>query len=496
MLAGRTDLSLEVPGGAIPHASTLQIKLYPGMFSQVVDGLEGMLRMPSGCFEQTSSSTYPNILVLRYLRDAKKSKPELEAKALRFLQAGWQRLVTYEVKGGGFSWFGSPPANGILTAYGLMEFFDMDKVMDIDEKVVARTRRWLLKRQKGDGSFKPDASFLHQESWGDIQKSTLLVSAYITWSLAYTRPDRGSLDRPLQRSISYLKEKVSAAKDPYELVYLANAMAEAAADRKSARAERRAARAAIDALAVQAVRKGKELHWETKLRTATYGSGESANIEVTALALRAIMRAGYRLDLVKPGLAWLVGAKSQWGHWHSTQATIQVLQALVASLSTSTEPTEGTVLVHVNGEQIEAVRYGMDDFDVVRFVDASKHLKEGANEIRLEPSGSLQAMYTATATAYLPWRDPRRPAKQAFEVDVAYDRTRLAKDDKVRVDVTVKSNLPGIAKMGIVDLGVPPGFTVIPDALEAAVEKGVLQRYPLAGRQIILVCQGGIYGVA
>ena len=95
-------------------------------------------------------------------------------------------------------------------------------------------------------------------------------------------------------------------------------------------------------------------------------------------------------------------------------------------------------------------------------------------------------MYTATATAYLPWQDPRRPSKQAFEVDVAYDRTRLAKDDQVRVDVTVRSNLPGVAKMGIVDLGVPPGFGIIPDALEAAVKKGVLQRYSLAGRQIIL----------
>ena len=42
-------------------------------------------------------------------------------------QLGVQRLLTFEVPGGGFSWFGQAPANKILTSYGLMEFADMAK---------------------------------------------------------------------------------------------------------------------------------------------------------------------------------------------------------------------------------------------------------------------------------------------------------------------------------------------------------------------------------
>jgi len=40
------------------------VRVFPGVYSQIVDGLDSMLQMPSGCFEQTSSITYPDILVV------------------------------------------------------------------------------------------------------------------------------------------------------------------------------------------------------------------------------------------------------------------------------------------------------------------------------------------------------------------------------------------------------------------------------------------------
>ena len=38
------------------------------MFSEVIEGLDSIFQMPYGCFEQTSSATYPNIMALLYLR--------------------------------------------------------------------------------------------------------------------------------------------------------------------------------------------------------------------------------------------------------------------------------------------------------------------------------------------------------------------------------------------------------------------------------------------
>ena len=99
------------PATAIEGSVKAFVKLYPSSFSQVVEGLDNIFRMPSGCFEQTSSTTYPNVLALDYLRRNKKSAPKVEAKARQYIHLGYQRLVGFDVPGGGFDWFGNPPAN-------------------------------------------------------------------------------------------------------------------------------------------------------------------------------------------------------------------------------------------------------------------------------------------------------------------------------------------------------------------------------------------------
>ena len=50
----------------------------------------------------------------------------------------------------------------------------------------------------------------------------------------------------------------------------------------------------------------------------------------------------------------------------------------------------------------------------------------------------------------------------------------------------VKLNREGVVKMALIDLGVPPGFTVLAEDLSRLVEKGVIARYELTGRQIII----------
>ena len=132
--ASRTSVEHELhfPADAIPDATSILVRLYPGPLSQIIEGMDSILRMPGGCFEQTSSSTYPNVLALDYMKRTKKLTPEVHAKAEGYIANGYQRLLTFEVPGGGFSWFGQAPANKILTAYGLMEFNDMSKVSDVD----------------------------------------------------------------------------------------------------------------------------------------------------------------------------------------------------------------------------------------------------------------------------------------------------------------------------------------------------------------------------
>jgi CD109 antigen len=71
-------------------------------------------------------------------------------------------------------------------------------------------------------------------------------------------------------------------------------------------------------------------------------------------------------------------------------------------------------------------------------------------------------------------------------INVEYNRTQLVTDDIINVTATVTNNRPGRAKMVIVDLGLPPGFTLIPDNLNRLVEDEVIEKYSTTGRQIII----------
>src|SRR5205823_4157796 len=95
-LAGKVTQNIVLPDSALPDASKLFVKVYPGVFSQLVEGTEGILRMPGGCFEQTSSSAYPNILVVDYIKKTKMASPQILMKAEQYLNAGYQRLLTFE----------------------------------------------------------------------------------------------------------------------------------------------------------------------------------------------------------------------------------------------------------------------------------------------------------------------------------------------------------------------------------------------------------------
>ena len=209
---------VDFPANAIPDASKIFVRLYPGPLSQVIEGMDSILRMPGGCFEQTSSSTYPNVLALDYMKRTKKLTPEVHAKAEGYIANGYQRLLTFEVPGGGFSWFGSAPANKILTAYGLMEFYDMSKVYDVDPKLISRTQQWLAGQQQADGSWKPDTSFINEGATNRYNSDVLRITAYIAWSLENT----GYQGPAVEQAKQFVEKHMSAKMDAYTLAVVAN----------------------------------------------------------------------------------------------------------------------------------------------------------------------------------------------------------------------------------------------------------------------------------
>ena len=469
---------VDFPANAIPEASKIFVRLYPGPLSQVVEGMDSLLRMPFGCFEQTSSSTYPNVLALDYMKRTKKLTPEVHAKAEGYIANGYQRLLTFEVPGGGFSWFGRAPANKILTAYGLMEFYDMSKVYDVDPKLIARTQQWLAGQQQADGSWKPDTSFINEGATNRFNSDVLRITAYIAWSLENT----GYQGTAVEQAKQFVEKHMNAKMDAYTLAVVANFATDYGKDREFTRQ-------AMQLLLDARTEKGEQAWWSAD-ETGVYSTGASASVETTGLAAQALLKWGEASGTARKAMSYIASKKDASGTWGTTQATIMALRALLLATEKGAADVRGTVLVLVNGKPAEKLVLTPENNDLLHqfvFKDIDSQ-SAGTVEIQFEGKGGLA--YQVVGSYFLPW--DQKPAGEALSIDVAYDRTQLAQDDIATAMATVRNNLNKTANMVMVDLGIPPGFDLLSEDLQDYQEKsagrksGHLSKFSLTATQAIL----------
>ena len=400
------------------------------------------------------------------------ASPELKLTAEKYVGTGYQRLLTFEVSGGGFSLFGQLPAEVFLSAYGLMEFNDMADIYPVDEAVIERAAQWLLNQQQPDGTWQV----------GDYRagQGTLGATAYVTWALVEAGHEDTS---QVSQAISYIREFALAEDDPYNLALAANALA--AYDPGHGTTQ-----AVINRLYEKRVQEGGIVYWSVGAGSFMGATGESGSLETTALAAYALMRADAHPDAVSGALAYLVQGKDSWGTWGTTQATILTLKTLLLATEKAGQ-AEGpaNIRVSLNKEQTQEIVIDHTNADVVHLVSFDRGFSpSGSNRVQIEVDGGGNLMYQVATSFYLPWDQvpPEPEMEKLITIDVAYDRTAMAVNDTVTVDVGVKLNKEGVVKMALIDLGVPPGFTVLAEDLSRLVEQGVIARYELTGRQIII----------
>ncbi len=229
------------------------------------------------------------------------------------------------------------------------------------------------------------------------------------------------------------------------------------------------------------------VYWKSASETPTHGRGASADIEVTGLAVQAFVRAGRELGTIGKAVSYLARNKDAYGTWQSTQATIQALRAMLMAERGATQITKATISLTMNGELIDTLTVDESNSDVLQLVDLKELTREGSNKVELKFEGEGGLLYQIVGRYYLP--HPEHTAQHIDDpmtIEVAYDRTELVTADILNVTATVTYKRPGRAKMIIVDLGLPPGFTLLPAALDQLVEAKSIEKYSITGRQIIV----------
>jgi hypothetical protein len=476
------EIDFTVPDDAIPGSTQAILKLYPSSFSQLVEGLDGIFRMPYGCFEQTSSTTYPNVLALDYLRRTQKSAPAVEARARQYLHLGYQRLVGFEVSGGGFDWFGRPPANRTLTAYGLMEFQDMARVHDVDPRLIQRTRRWLLEQRQLDGSWAPEGHMLHEDPTRRGEGNDLArysTTAYIAWAVLGGQP----ADSQASSTRDYLlRRSPETFADAHVLALTCNALLAVGATPEASAPyfERLVAlqRSSPD---------GKLIWWELPAAGCTtfYGAGRSGSVETTALASLALLSANRNPGITSRALAWLVQQKDADGTWRSTQATVLALKALLAATGKpGGEERERRIDITWGQGGKRTVIVPADQSDVLQQIDLSEALTAGRYQFTVTERSDTETGFQLTCRCHVPGTRPEKA--EPLSITVAYDRTELPVEGTIAATATVVNRQPQSAPMVVLDLPIPGGFAIETSDLEKLVAAEAIARYQVTPRQALV----------
>ena len=470
---GEVTHEVSFPAGAVPGSEALHLTIYPAFLSQVVEGLDSMLQVPYGCFEQTTSTTWPNVLVTTYMEETGQVTPDIQLKAESYISQGYQRLLTYEHPGGGFSWFGTqdPAPFLTVTALGVMEFSDMRAVFPVDEAMLARTETWLAGQQKADGSWPGDIS-----EFFSFQSSTVRNSAFVVWALGTAGYDGAELSK----GVGYLKGALKGDEDAYTLATVANALAVAAPG---------------DALLSELLSKldgmkkvdGDKMYWDTgDAQTVFYGYGDSAAVETTAVVAHAMLVGGGYKATVDGAITYLLSKKDAQGNFGPTSATVWTLRTLLTAAKVGSEGAVGAVTVSVDGETITDVVLTADKWDVMSTVDLAAYASTGTHTVTLAFAGTGKVSYNVVSGHHMPWATIPDGPTGPLSIAVAYDKTTLQVNDTVEATVTVKNLTEATLSMVMVTVGLPPGFQVTDEDLQAYMEQGTLSKFEKTGKQIDL----------
>jgi hypothetical protein len=487
LLEGAARVDVTLPETWVAGTLKMHAHVYPSTLANLVKGLEGLLREPGGCFEQTSTSNYPNLLILNYLKETEQSRPELEARARSMLDRGYSILTSYEcpytqVGKHGYEWFGAQNnAHEALTAYGLMEFRDMAKVYNVDPRMLDRTRTFLMGQKDGKGGFKRNPQAL--DTFGRAPED--VTNAYIVWAIT-----ESGKDDDVTKELDALAQQAKTAKDPYFLALVANSLLNR--DRR---------KEAVEVLKVVKAAQKDDGHVEGAKTSITASGGRDLEIETTALAVLGWLKATQPDEFttaLEKAVKWIGQQRGGYGGFGSTQSTILALKALIAHARANKKTAEaGEVKLFVGDSKDAAVTKqfaaGAQDAIDLELPNPEKLLKAGKNALRVEISGKNNFPFT------LAWSyntlQPASAEKVAVKLSTKLDREQVTEGDAVRLTVHVE-NVSGQGQgMAVAVIGLPGGLTVPEDLKQLkelsalrndGKERGPIDAFEIRGRELVL----------
>ncbi len=450
---------------------TATLTSYPTVVSDLLTGVEAILREPNGCFEQTSMSSYPNAMVMDYLKTTGNKDMELQQRAQGLLKRGYDRLITFETSQKGYEWFGKAPAHEGLTAYGLMQFQDMKNVYaSVDQNMIDRTAKWLNSRKDGNGGYTRATRAYH--NFGRISKE--IMNGYIVYALS----EAGYTDhrKELDKAYKIAMDK----KDPYQVAMVTNALFNYKDTKKAA-----------DAMEQLYSLQQENGSWTGSTHSITYSTGQSLIIETTALGILAALKSGNPDQLaLNKAVEFLMNSRSGFGAFGNTQGTVLALKALTEYAKFSNRTREdGAIVFFVDGKRVAEKFFKADEKDAIVLEGLGKYISAGKHKLKIKYEGVSNALPYSLAVNWTT-RLPKSQEACAVRLNTEISAKSAKVGETLRLTATLTNKKEEGLPSTMAIIGIPAGMSAQPWQLKELQEKGKIDYYEVKGNMVFLYYRG------
>ncbi|XP_052898513.1 thioester-containing protein 1 allele R1-like isoform X2 [Anopheles moucheti] len=446
---------VEIPKNAVPDSTRIEVAVIGDVMGSTIQNLDSLIRMPYGCGEQNMLNFVPNIVVLDYLKATNKLTANIEAKAKKFMEAGYQRELSYKHTDGSFSAFGENDKSGStwLTAFVARSFKQAANHITIDEKVIDKSLEWLSDHQAPNGSFPEVGVVSHKDMQGG-SGSGVALTAYTLIAFLENINLVDKYKNTINKAIDYVYRNTESLDDTYALALAAYALQLADHSSKGL---------ILSKLDTKATTDSDSKWWhkpipETEQKNPWYSRPNSVNVEMSSYGMLAFLEAGLDTDAL-PIMKWLIGQRNDKGGFQSTQDTVVGLQALAKLAAKITSPNNDvTITAKINENQEKRMTVNAENGMILQKFE----LPSAARNIELKATGSgfavVQLSYKYNMNVTGEW--PRFVLDPQVNANTNQDHLHLSVCASF-----VPSAGQNASNMAVMEVSFPSGFTADSDTL-------------------------------
>ncbi|XP_077114603.1 alpha-2-macroglobulin-like [Ranitomeya variabilis] len=463
------EISLKIPNNILEDSARAHVTVLGDLMGTAMQNLDRLLAMPYGCGEQNMVLFAPNIFILQYLEETHQLNNEIQSKAKKFLESGYQRQLTYKRDDGSYSAFGKSDKEGNtwLTGFVVKSFSKARPYIFIDESHLNHSFSWLKRNQEETGCFRSVGRLFNNAMKGGVEDD-ISLSAYITIALLEAGV---SLQDPLLRNALSCLRKVSVdVSNVYTQALLAFTF--------SLSGELELREALMDKLEIKAVRGDGQLYWKRDSapppEDSRWHQAPSAEVELTSYVLLAHL-SGPTPDLIKSSqiVDWLSKQQNPYGGYSSTQDTVVALQAL-AKYAEKTYSDKGDVTVAVSSKSGFLEQFHVDKNNRLLLQRAT--LSKIPEDYTVTGTGSGCVFVQAVLRFNIP--PPKTAAIFSFSVS-PYPGRRCLSDPVTTFQIRITVSYTGRrekSNMAVIEVKMLSGYIPIKSTIKQLEKNKLIQR--------------------